>query len=75
MSAWCCAGDSQATAASLANAFTSGGSTASAYAQAVAQAIAQNGCSPYQQTLARALPLTPPASFVLPCRKLEPGHS
>ncbi len=48
------AGNSQATAASLANAFASGGSTASAYAAAVANAINQNGCGPYQQTLARA---------------------
>jgi len=48
------AGNSDATAASLANAFASGGSEASAYAAAVAQAISQNGCSPYQATLASA---------------------
>ena len=48
------AGDSDATAASLATAFAAGGSTAQSYAAAVAQAIAQNGCGPYQATLASA---------------------
>ncbi len=48
------AGNSDATAASLATAFAAGGSTAQSYAAAVAQAMSQNGCGPYQATLASA---------------------